>query len=258
MTGCTTASDGETVIMSEAPTDLPNIDVTYPEMARELSTGSVQVFPLDDAPVYGAAPEWQRNSAEYGVPASGESNVVVYPFEDDGAQGMGFAPRITPPTNAGFVSPFTRDGGLDSGAYPMPEQYNDAPQTWNESAPTGYGAAKIYFKHGSSALDGTAREVLGAVAQDNQMGGTLQVEGHASERVETSDPVAKRIINLKISMDRAYQVSRELIKKGVPATAIETRAYGDTRPAFSAPGIDGEAASRRVEIHTAATAYPAY
>ncbi|MBU0859741.1 MAG: OmpA family protein, partial [Alphaproteobacteria bacterium] len=72
----------------------------------------------------------------------------------------------------------------------------------------------------------------------------------ASSRAEVSDPVERRILNLKMSMDRAFRVSSDLIRSGVPATAIKTTVYGDTRPAGPMDSKDGEAASRRVDILT--------
>ena len=80
------------------------------------------------------------------------------------------------------------------------------------------------------------------------------MEGHASTRAEAKDEVQRRIINLKISMDRAMNVMRQLIRDGVPAGAIQVTAHGDRVPPVAVPGGDAEAAARRVEIITG-TAY---
>ena len=111
--------------------------------------------------------------------------------------------------------------------------------------------ARIYYKHGVTSLSSSGRQVVDNVAEKYRMAPrmTLRVEGYASVRAQTNDPVKREILNLKTSMDRAITVSQELIKNGVPANSIRTIAYGDTKPAPAQPGVSIEDASRRVEIY---------
>ncbi len=87
------------------------------------------------------------------------------------------------------------------------------------------------------------------LAADAKSGRMITIEGHASRRASTKDPVEARIINLKMSMQRALAVSQELIRKGIPAPSIKTTARGDNQPPQTLEqGMSIESASRRVEI----------
>lgn len=108
------------------------------------------------------------------------------------------------------------------------------------------GTAKVFFDHDSTAIRPDGKQTITQVARSAS--GPVQVDGYASTRAAAKDPVERHIVNLKTAMDRAFNVSRELMRGGVPAEAITTSAYGDTRPA-----AEGEAASRRVDIRSGAT-----
>lgn len=104
----------------------------------------------------------------------------------------------------------------------------------------------IYFKHGSSRLGSGDMQKLARAAETAKFApvNRVKVEGHASTRVQTNDPVHSSILNLKESMNRAFAVSKTLIQKGVPAEKLQTTAYGDTK----ASGPEGE--QRRVDVIT--------
>ena len=68
------------------------------------------------------------------------------------------------------------------------------------------------------------------------------------QRREVTQEAERKIINLKISMDRAFAVSRALIQRGIPAEAIKVVAWGDSRPPPLVNGKNTESAARRVEI----------
>jgi outer membrane protein OmpA-like peptidoglycan-associated protein len=239
--------------------------VSSADVSRNFSNGAVEVFSLD-APAGGAMPA----SAAPGGMASTDPSVTVFPL--DGA--MPGAPM--PPPQSGGAMPLLLPGG-DVGRSALPSSPRltgpDDMSSYSApsySAPADYGAAgygagdynsgydsspenKIYFSYGSSAINRAGRDVIGAYAGRYQgaPGGVLRVDGHASPSASVQDPVERQIVNLKVSMDRAFNVSRALIRKGVPAAAIETRAYGDTQPAPAGPHGDSEASSRRVEISSA-------
>jgi outer membrane protein OmpA-like peptidoglycan-associated protein len=256
---------GRTVVYSSggqaapAAADEPDINMTYPEMAREVSNSAVQVFPLDaPAPVANAAP---RSAGSGGVPSRTDSNVVVFPFGDQGAM-QNSMPDMQPLSQTDYPSPFADSGILaaptdvQSQPQAIPLYTAPGPQASNnlpvirDAAPIGPGNS-VYFRHGSSSLNAGERQSLRRIAQDYKSSGsgTLVVAGHASARAEPNDPTQRHLVNLKVSMNRAYSVSRELIHDGVPAGAIDTRAYGDTRPSGS------EATSRRVEVSSTSGTY---
>lgn len=207
-------------------------------VASYVSNENVQIFSLDgaaagDGPLGVAGPPPAGfASREGGVVAGTDPSVTVFPF-DDGRDArhqpqFGMMPPPMMPMAAGredFASPFGR------------------------GAMGGNPKAVVYFDHDSKSVTPASKEKLERISSDygNIM---LRVEGHASARAEAKDPVEKHMINLKVSMDRALSVSRELMHKGVPAEHIETSAYGDVRPALAQDGMTAEAASRRVEILT--------
>ena len=218
---------------------------THPAVASRTVDGDVQVFSLD-GPAAGYSSGFTATKAspmKYSVPdgvvSSRDSSVTVYPL--DGEMMQPSAPvALTGQTEA--LTP--------SLPYPYP------PLDHMDSQ--GVEPARIYFAHSAVKLDGPAKQVIKTVAQRAGTG-AIQVEGHASTRTATTNPVESRIVNLKVSMERAYDVTRELIRDGVPAETIQTRAWGDTRPALSVDGKSTEDASRRVEIYVSpiAASYPA-
>ncbi|MEM7651259.1 MAG: OmpA family protein [Pseudomonadota bacterium] len=107
----------------------------------------------------------------------------------------------------------------------------------------------VYFNHDSATLGQNALAKLDGVAQRfNTASRGITVEGHASIRANYNDAAQKRVVNLKVSMDRAFAVASALIQRGVPAEAIRVMAWGDTQPARELDGKTEEEAARRVEI----------
>jgi outer membrane protein OmpA-like peptidoglycan-associated protein len=207
------AVENNTMYSTTTP-DAANLPTS--EMAQYMSGGSVEVYSID-GPAFSGGDGSAGSMASMddgGRPAINDSSVTVYPFESPAYVAPGLPPMM-PPSAArrDFASPFAAGG-----------------------------PATVLFKHNSSSLSSEAKQTIGQVA--GSASGPVKVEGHASTRSVATDPVDRHMVNLKMSMDRALNVSRELMRKGVPAESIETTAFGDTRPA---PG--GEAASRRVEIY---------
>ncbi len=69
----------------------------------------------------------------------------------------------------------------------------------------------------------------------------LIVSGH-------TDNVGKPAANLKLSGDRAAEVRKYIISKGVPAARIKSVGYGDTRPVSENDTEEGRQKNRRVEL----------
>ena len=131
----------------------------------------------------------------------------------------------------------------------MAEPLTPAPMGSNfvaVSAP-GHSGARVYFDHDSADVDGNGQQTIMSVLQAYG-GGPLSVEGHASTRASITDPVQRKIVNLKVSMERAFNVARSLISGGVPARSVRTVAWGESQPALAMGGKDTESASRRVDI----------
>ncbi|PZO87599.1 MAG: hypothetical protein DI626_03640 [Micavibrio aeruginosavorus] len=202
-------------------------------MTTKLSGGSVEVFDLDaPAPMDGnSVPSVSRDYAGSGVAYASDSSVTVYPLDGDMSTGLGAV------------------GASDSAYFPLTPSPSAAGGTSGDAAAprVGGGVSSVYFSHGSSQLGSGDVNALRSVAETAKFAPVdrVSVEGHASTRVEASDPVEARIINLRQSLKRAEKVSEALIEQGVPAEKIKTVGWGDT-----APGGGGEDQQRRVDIVT--------
>lgn len=235
---------GEVVVQNETSA----LDMSTAQMAQHMSGGSIEVYGLDGAVAQAADGQTLPADNAGAAPYSGDSSVMVYPV--DGSPAMSSAPPgMVPPSDArqGYPSPFVdHDGFLPMGGAAASPSQGGVDVLPPGASAVQNGAAQIYFDHNATSITPAGNDVIGHVSQSSS--GLIQVEGYASTKAAAKDPVERHIVNLKTAMDRAFNVSRALMKRGVPAEAIKTCAFGDTRPA---PG--GEDASRRVEIYSGAS-----
>lgn len=251
----------------------------FARTAEEMTGGSVKVYSFDeDVP-----PALDFTDAGPGYHArdniATDPNVMVYSLDGGPATysnhlDAGIPPMMPPTEGAPYRSPFPGSdnavklrapapisaGAQDPSVMTPPPFYDDygyepAPhhQARTSISSTPGHNPQIYFAHGSARINAEGKQIIKNVAQRQlhyNPGSLIAVEGHASSRAQVTDPVERRILNLKMSMDRAFRVSSDLIRSGVPASAIKVTAYGDTRPTAPAPGQDAEAANRRVQILT--------
>ncbi|HEC14786.1 MAG TPA: OmpA family protein [Rhodospirillales bacterium] len=112
--------------------------------------------------------------------------------------------------------------------------------------------ATIIFDNGSARLDkrdrGILRDVRRVFDQYRNKGGKVRVIGHASSRTRDMDPVKHKMVNYRVSADRADVVARELMRMGVPAEDIFVGASSDSDPLYFEFMPSGEAGNRRAEI----------
>lgn len=110
--------------------------------------------------------------------------------------------------------------------------------------------ATIYFGDGSTSLQGRDEAILRQIASaQRQTGSVVRVVGHASGRVQTLDASRRRMINYKVSLDRAHAVAAALRKMGIPADRLQVEGKGDTAPLYAEYAPTGEAANRRTEVY---------
>jgi hypothetical protein len=118
-------------------------------------------------------------------------------------------------------------------------------------AQTEPGHYVVLFALGKATLDSTATATIASAAQEFQRTGSanIQVAGH-------TDTSGNADYNQALSERREQAVADELTRLGVPASAINATAYGETQPAV--PTGDGvpEAQNRRVDIVLAQPAPP--
>lgn len=257
LAACETAQVSEKqVVVTQQEISETTLKQTYDQMMANTQNGSVQVFSLDaPAPdsVYAPAPSAALTPLDAPVfpqPAGpgraygGNSNVMVFPVDPLPSQdvtGRGGIPPMIPPAPL-----------VPSPLAPLPYEQG---LSMTPSSQTS-GMSKIYFSHGATAVSPAGRDVTAAVTGQCRASGCalVKVEGHASTRAVAQDEIQRRLINLKVSMDRAMNVSRQLIRDGVPAAAIQVIAHGDRVPPAALPDVDAEAAARRVEISTSSAA----
>lgn len=233
----------------EEMTAQPLAPIEYKDVADAIHSsteGSVQIFPFED---------------EMPIATTSPGDIVVEPVQAvplSGPLSLG-APTYAPPLNAyPGVEVFPLDGDMASLVNPrlVPSTLTPLPTPERKpdfvaiSRPDG-SPAMIFFEHDAVAIRPEDRIVLKNMAgsYNASMGqGDISVVGHASVQSSVADPVQRKIINLKISMDRAFSVARALIESGIPPERLETRAYGETRPPV-ASDQPLEVASRRVEVY---------
>jgi flagellar motor protein MotB len=121
-----------------------------------------------------------------------------------------------------------------------------------QSQPLPPGATKvatIVFPNGSSKLSVRDRQILAqVVALQKERGGVLHVVGHSSSRTRNLTPEKHRLVNYKMSAERAKIVASELIRRGANRRTVATAALADTQPLYQEVMPNGEAGNRRAEI----------
>lgn len=222
-----------------------------PEAQLALAPGSVQTqsAALPQAqPAYG--PNYAALAPEnYGI---GFPQPVLPPYQGYGnAQAMYRSPYASPPTNYGGAAVVS---GQQQVLQP-PAMYPTYGQ--NTYGAPAYGGGQsvgvIYFRDGSAKLSSDDRKVLKQIAEMHKTyGGVVRVVGHASMRTGSMDLASHQQANQRISEARAKAVARQLQRYGVPETAIQVSAAGDTQPVYAETMPTGEAANRRAEVYLSA------
>lgn len=113
-----------------------------------------------------------------------------------------------------------------------------------------YLAAVIYFNNGGSFVDNEGRAKLREIAKiAKKNNAQIEVYGFASSRTRNADPVTHKLINFKVSAERADKVSALLRSMGVNKDNISTMALSDSSPMYKEVMPEGERLNRRAEIY---------
>ncbi|HEX9810215.1 MAG TPA: OmpA family protein [Alphaproteobacteria bacterium] len=195
------------------------------------------------APTVTTAPAGMAGGTDATAPGPVRRNTMPVPAAPRGTVALS-RPAPPGPPQAG-----TRDEVLAGLAQPAPAVAEPAPSR-PPLASMSKRAATIYFANGSSRLSENDRKVLrSVVGMKKERGGRLRVVGHASSRTRDVDPMRHRLVNFRISMDRANAVARALVRMGVPASEVSVAARADNEPVYYEFMPAGEAGNRRAEIY---------
>ena len=122
---------------------------------------------------------------------------------------------------------------------------------WSGHAMAQDGRYVVFFPFDQATLDATARATIASAAEGFKQTGAAQisVQGH-------TDTAGNADYNQALSERREQAVTRELVRLGVPQSAISGTAVGETDLAVPTADNVREAQNRRVDIQVAAPPPP--
>src|SRR5262249_44201793 len=103
----------------------------------------------------------------------------------------------------------------------------------------------VLFDSGRATIRPKSRVVLDDIAtamKEHPEIRHVRIEGH-------TDNVGPPALNLKLSEERASSVRHGLEQRGVAASRLDTRGYGETKPIAPNRSPAGRAKNRRVEFY---------
>lgn len=123
-------------------------------------------------------------------------------------------------------------------------------QTHQPNAPTPAAtpakapdSLSVFFGSGSAAISPPSEAVLDQAARTYRDGKPIIMVVSGG-----SDSTGSAAANLRLSQERADNVLRGLVARGIPVERFQVLAKGETEPAVPAPEGTSEAKNRRVEI----------
>jgi OmpA-OmpF porin, OOP family len=167
------------------------------------------------------------------------------------------------PTEPEDHDDFQDDDGcpdLDNDDDGIPDELDECPDQPEEAGGDGDGCpsrtfvkivdgeiqifGKVQFKTGSAEIDRKSDPLLDQIAvamKANPQVEKIRIEGH-------TDDVGDAGINQRLSDERAVSVKKALVARGVEGRRLETRGYGESKPAAPNTSAAGRAKNRRVEF----------
>ena len=189
------------------------------------------------------------------------------------AERLGASPPPPPPSSSGAVPPPPPVPTLESATsattlatVPTPgatnvlggtskeTQLTALPNTLSTYDPSMYRVSThistITFSTGSSRLTAADRRTLDDVIRlRERYSGAVRVIGHASSRTQNLDPMRHKLVNFRVSLNRANSVAAALMAKGLPADKIFVGAVSDNEPLYHEVMPAGAAGNQRAEIY---------
>lgn len=81
-----------------------------------------------------------------------------------------------------------------------------------------------------------------------ETGGIIRIIGHSSGFAASQASGRSKLVNFKVSLDRANAVAAELMRHGVQPDRIDVSAQGTENPRYAEYLPTGEAGNRRAEV----------
>jgi len=166
------------------------------------------------------------------------------------------APGFEPLTEALNLRIFLKSGSFEKDIYVEPdarEAAEEEPAVTEDTPPavigerlneeaTAFKLDKVYFNLGQAVILQESYEQLDNLAAylNAHPDLKIQVEGHTDNQ---GDPAA----NQKLSLERAFNVRRYLVEKGVDGKRIRFKGYGSSRPVSPNDTEENRSRNRRVE-----------
>jgi OmpA-OmpF porin, OOP family len=109
--------------------------------------------------------------------------------------------------------------------------------------PKDFVLDNVYFDTGKSSLKQTSFKALNDLVEVLKLKNTMviEIQGH-------TDDVGKAEENMKLSQDRADEVKKYLISKGIEASRVTSKGYGQTMPVADNSTDAGKAKNRRTSL----------
>lgn len=192
------------------------------------------------------------------APYNFDSSVEVFPLDEALPASLKFRgkpPFLRPPSEGSVAIEPVSGEAPEQPQSAEPLSFKMPVQKEKEEAPVSLARSaddfiKIFFAHDSVDMKEEEKETVSQLIKNYAYyaDSIFSIEGHASQKSSIVDPVQRKLVNLKISMERAFSVSRALIATGIPAEKIKVVAWGESKPSAAMENKDSESASRRVEI----------
>lgn len=229
-------------------TAAPARDIDPLTSAEKSFDDNVRIFPLSENNARDTGGIQLRPPAGMeGQSYLNDPSIVVYSLDDP-----------EQPAAQNFISREGRSGDVTRESLsPVPEvllsdrgQVMAEPRNYVTIASPGEEMVRVYFDHDSASLEPEEVDKIAQISlgfNPNRPDAILSIEGHSSTESSIEDPVQRRIVNMRVSIDRAYNVARALMQAGIPGDKIRAVAWGEGRPP-AGPGSGDSDMARRVEI----------
>ncbi len=124
------------------------------------------------------------------------------------------------------------------------EMYGDVQMIIQYEEETSFTLSNLHFETGKSIIKTSSYSELDELVKYLELKPDLKIEVAGYTDSDGSDQS-----NLNLSQDRSDAVKKYLISKGIDASRIISKGYGETNPVADNNSASGKGLNRRTEIH---------